>query len=486
MATNVVNDSAADILLENLKNLDAESAEMLDILLKSGESIDELIKKDKRFTDATKLNKVVQAMSPYSYVIPNEGIKYVCLSITNMRDEYIRKFALTGLIGYLYRSLDEYKMSENCTIIREEEITPEIMKKYDFIPWEWRDSDTFNKTFIEPLKNAEYVPEREDMTEEEIARAKAIFTADMVNKIIELTKERDTKIAMHEHCIIKKWLDKSFRYNPDRHVRSAYAPSNYMVEQDEKEGYKISPKEKKKLNAYRNALIDGPNKFTSIIPPRDIFLRVHRYLESNFEGIRLAVSELYNEVPDLDFKINIHEVHDDVKKSIEYRNTHRDSLITTCDIIQTGAWVCLTDAEANRRKVEFYNQNTKLIEEMAKRREVDTKMASEMLNKRVKIKKRKNIKETGPDDEGALVKAYKNDMNTIKMGTDSTKKVYKAGEKINPDDSHTDIDPNLPDDAIQCNVISFNDDGSEMVKEAIFIEAQNEDEPLYVTHHRKE
>lgn len=475
----------------DFSHLDKDDRELLEYVLDNMDKTDEEMASDPMFADAERIKKLLTAVDPYLRSVPGTSGKVFSFSITNMREEYIKKFTLTAISGYLYRMMDESRVSNDVEIIPEDQITPEIMKKYEFIPWEWHDKKTFDETIIKPLKEAIYQPDPA-LSDEENGKRHAIYNHEMAEKIIALIKERNVKIFMHQHCIIKKFLDKSFRYNPDRHVRSAYAEPTYMAEQDELMGTGLRPSLKKKLNKYRNKLLEGGNHFTDVIPPRDVFLRLHRYIESNYEKIQEAVHMLYHETPDLDVVLNVHELHADLDEAKAYREKYRDNLMTDIMVGETGQWICLAPYKTNRSKRSFFNKDTRHLEEIIRQKESDLKIGRDMLKKRVQRTKYKNNKEEGEDSE--LVKSYQSSMNTLKNPdgcnstkiskyVDGTKTEYIAGKsKYDPTANSADIDDNLPDDAIQMNMYHIKDDGKVMVKEPLFIEAHNEDDgPMQAT-----
>lgn len=457
---------------KDLSDLSVEEVEFMEFLLKNPELSEEDMLTDPRFNDAGKITKILKAINPYLRSVPGtKGVPFT-FSITNMTEEYTKKLVTTGLIGFVYRLMDEYKVSEDIEVIPEHEITPEIMKEYEFIPWEWHDKKTFEETMIKPLKEAVYEPE-EGATEEEIAKGQSKFNHEMATNTINLVKERQRKLFMHKHCIIKKFLDSAFRYNPDRHARTAYAEPSYMVEQDELIGSGLRPSLKKKLNKYRNQLMEGGNKFTERIPPRDIFLRFHRYLESNYEKIQDAVHMLYHERPEIDLVLNVHEIHKDMDDAKAYRDKYRDQLITDIYTSETGQYCMLAPYKENRSKLEFFNKDTRHLEEIIRQKEADLRLSREMLKKRVQKKKAKNVKEHGADS--AMLKNYQGGMGTM-VGDDS-KSTFTADDPNNFDPNKTthDVDPDLPDDAIQINTYSFEDAGKTLKQDSVFIKSAEAD-----------
>lgn len=110
--------------------------------------------------------------NPYGNIIPADE-SYINISLTNMRDEYWRKIHFTALVGYQYRVLEEYK-------------------PYD------EDSPEYEKAKSELLESGYTDSEAKE----------------------KLDKEFDEKNKA-EYEIIRRFLDRNFEFNPDRHLRPA-------------------------------------------------------------------------------------------------------------------------------------------------------------------------------------------------------------------------------------------------------------------------
>lgn len=498
----------------NLSGLSKDDQDLLEYIIANSHKTDEELANDERLSNFEKVQNLTKQVNPYLKSVPCSANRPFTFSFTNMREEYIRKFTLTAISGYIYRMLDEYKVDEDIEIVPEENITKEDYEKYAYVPWDFYDKVEFEKVYIQPLRDAVYTPPNSGLTEAQIAKEKTLFNHEMAEKIIAKQKERKKFLFMHKHCILKSFIDKLFRYNPDRHVRSAYAEPTYMAKQDEILGSGLRASQRKKMSKYRNQLISGcacsaeevisyinnnethsdgetcvhcntiikKNKFTENIPPRDVFLRLHRYIESNYEKIQEAVKILYHETPDLDVVLNVHEIHNNMDEAKAYREKYRDTLITDIMVAETGQYVFLAPYKENRNKREFLNKDTRHLEEILRQKEADLKIGRDMLRKRVALKKAKNVKEEGDDAE--MIKEYQTGMNTLKGG--ATKGKYVAGEtKYDPSKSSADIDPDLPDDAIQLNTYHITDSGKTLQQENVFIKAQDdEDGEMVATIHR--
>ncbi len=114
-------------------------------------------------------------LNPYSNVIPAKK-NFINLSLTNWKDEYLRKLHMTAMVGYLYRTLEEYTPNREIAIA-----------EHEF------------KSKCEGVSLVE--------------RA-------------ELQKGHDAHVALLKSTakgIIKAFLDRSFEFNPDHHIRGTHS-----------------------------------------------------------------------------------------------------------------------------------------------------------------------------------------------------------------------------------------------------------------------
>lgn len=129
------------------------------------------------------LLELKKKLSPFGRTI--EGKKrYLCASIVNVRDEYQTRFLLTGIIGYLRRALDEWRVPESVPAV----------PVYDYFK---------DPNILTPPKMADGRP-----GDPAVAAA--------YNESREFMKQR---------LVVAQFLEDTLLYNPDEHVRSAYQPN---------------------------------------------------------------------------------------------------------------------------------------------------------------------------------------------------------------------------------------------------------------------
>lgn len=148
------------------------------------------------------------------------------------------------------------------------------------------------------------------------------------------------------------------------------------------------------------------------VPPVDVYHHFDRYLSNHYELFREAVQILYCEKPDIDFAIQYYDrsfsSEEEAKKS---RMKIQDRVTAAVYTISNGTWNLLGPFKQNRERVEFYNKKTEVIKRMLEQVESDHRLGEDLMKKRVKREKHKNIIDAGPDDPN-LAK-YKDAISTL-------------------------------------------------------------------------
>jgi len=313
----------------------------------------------------------------------------------------------------------------------------------------------------------------------------------------------ENKENMKKRVIIKEFLEDMFQYNPDLHVRSAYRPNykdperniidtpaaklaiyrlkktnpdfnqayaQYEIEKKEIEKKQEEKKKggKKKENQEVEVKLnpDVVKQITAMIPPVDIFHRFQYYFDSNYETLKYITNDLYCDKPCFEKAVNPYAWHGDIDDADKFIAKHKDEVITTIFKAHSGKWNIIAPYTKVRESMRYFNKKTAVLEEIAKQIESDARIGSELMKKRIQIKKKKNIKEAGPDDP-AFVKWKKNN-NTLKsMGAEEVDlddddylevpvfRVSSGGAKIDQTKFYTQSEaPAIPEDRKPKNPIS--------------------------------
>lgn len=387
-------------------------------------------------------------LNPYGRTIEGSN-KILTYSYTDLQFEYTKKIVTTTMIGFLNRMCDEWRVPDGIPVI----------PVYDYVK-DPSKLDEFEKTLQQP---------------------------DVMRKNLD-----ENKANMQKRVIIKEFLEDMFQYNPDYHVRSAYKPN---LKDDERklidtpsahlaiyELKKKDPEFKEQLIQYereknireklakesesKDSDLPKPSEtlvtsvseqVTNMLPPADIFHRFQYYYDSNYEELRNIVADLYCDKPCFETAINPYSWHDSDEDAEKFINKHKDEVISTIFKAHSGKWNIFSPYKKVRESMKYFNKKTAVLEEIAKQIESDAKMGSELMRKRIKIKKKKNIEEEGPDDEAFL--KWKAENSKLKeMGAES----IKPSEYENQDEI---------DDALEVPVFRISKGGTKLERTQFYTEA---------------
>jgi len=152
-----------------------------------------------------------------------------------------------------------------------------------------------------------------------------------------------------------------------------------------------------------------------VIPPRDTFHRWGYYRDVNFEKLRSATEAVYAAKPDLDLAISWFETFEGTPDEVDaafdkYKKMHSRELRSELYSVKHGGWTLIGPWEQNRKRIDFYNHNTQVLQRIMERHEEDQPLGAELMKKRVVKVKAKNIAEDGPDHPGLAT--YRSTMGT--------------------------------------------------------------------------
>ncbi len=436
------------------------------------DALNELNDKDLATFAPEKILELKKKLNPYGSTL--EGAPhYLNFSITQIHHEYWKKFIITAFVGFLNRMCDEWKVPEGIPVV----------SVYDYL----QDKSKLDTPKITIEKNDK----------------SAIYEYELNRK------------WMEKRIIVKQFLEEFLQFNPDEHVRSAYRPNkadksrvpletmaakvatkhlmatdkefkakedfytdlNKVVNADGTTKTKrvkktVIGKDGQKKEVWREVPVQQePAKETTettkevsvevkdiyeMIPPHDTFGRFKHYYTSHYEELRDAVNHLYCEKPELELAINPYSWHKTPEEAEAFRKKHSNEVIAEVFTAHSGKWNFFDSFKAQRESVNFYNENTAVLEEMVKQLERDEKLAQDMLKKRVTKAKAKNELEVGPDAENFKKwRAQNNDLQ-------------KMGAKYIGDMA----DDDCPEDAVQIDVWKVNPTTLQMTKEKIFTQAE--------------
>jgi hypothetical protein len=133
---------------------------------------------------------------------------------------------------------------------------------------------------------------------------------------------------------------------------------------------------------------------------------------------------------------NWHNTEDDAR---EYIKTHKNQAVAEMIAACSGQWNFFAPYEKVRDTTVFLNDKTIVLEEILAQNKRDQKMGADLMQKSMKVKKKRNIQEEGKEAEG--FKEWRKQNNTLQtMGA-------------------VEIDPNeddCPPDALEIDVFTLD------------------------------
>jgi hypothetical protein len=429
-------------------------------------------------------------MNPYGRTIEGSN-KLTCLSITNLSENYQKKFLMTSLIGFLYRQCDEHELDDGEPTAPMDNFA-EYMEKYDSAVSDATESVRWLSDFAEAREGKEDGLSMED-TANRLAHRRRVERGE----------------GFKRRLIVRQFLDTLFQYNPDLHVRSSYS-DNPLDPERVKPAHITS----KAANAKKTKTIVGKSgatmqvggaepaadepaadepgaepvdeglteeeekransKFVQHVPPADTFHRWTYYTDVNYEEIRDAVNDLFCEKPDLEFAINPYEQFDGDtadEKAKKFVQKHKNEVIADVLTLTNGKWNLTGSFKENRDRINFYNEKTAVLEEIFKQNEGDKKLGADLMRKRVKRKKKKNVEEAGPDPT-ALANYKKDHPSAVKnLGAEDVLGDNTLDES--KDDVSFKVHEDCPYDAVQVDVFDFRKGGQSVKKSEFFTQAED-------------
>lgn len=470
--------------LENKKSLDYFKNNIDNIindLENNPEEIDNLTEEQ-----ITELRRYI---NPYGRTIESDNKSYTCLSYTNMTKEYLTKLITTTMIGFIYRTCDEYE-------ILDEELTAKIDDN-DFMD-EVPNPDHNDTELIESKRMAayetyryQYVKDNDLITPENEKNTKSIELSEdaeleiqqkvneemseffkpryVLNKIRKM-EHIDTLIgeqSKYEQSIIKRFLNKIFEYNPDLHTKSVYHENIKDPERNP-----VQPISKAEKDMTTEELLHTK------IPPNDTFLRFNFYYDVNFENMQKVVKDLYCVKPDIDLMINVYDKFDKIEDAEHFVKKHKNEVITDILTLTNNSWNVIGPYQQNRERINFYNDNTAILESIFKQQEEDARLGAELMKDRVKKKKVRNVRYMGKDDPKFTEYIKNNPSSVSEMGaikvSEEDGDQYKIVEEYEIADTGSRIDEDgIPEDSVKIEVTTVNAKTGDVHNSEIYSKAQD-------------
>lgn len=449
-------------------------------------TIEDLIKELESNPDAInkmseeELCEIEKKLNPYGSTIYGDE-KYTCLSFTNLREKYMTKLLTTGLIGFTYQMCKEHNVDEDNMDVQLDTNDYLTIKEHPDKHNSELKSKVFNQIFNEFIlkekekKNVEDVDECESKEsdieiDEELELKATNYANDYVLNCfkdvesIDLDRMENDRLKLcleqteAEKKVINKFLNKLFKFDPNTH-----AVNSFSKDRQTKDPERVLSRNE---DIYNNV-------------PNDTYNRFQMYYDVNYDKLREAVMYLYNEKPDIEVALNVYDSFSSLEECNDFVEKNKNKVITSIYTLTNNKWNLLGSFKQNRERMNFYNKNTTILENIIKQQEDDAKTGKELLSKRVKKLKTKNVKRYGKDHPN-FVKYKKQNLDGVydttitKITEDDEGIVVESEVEISDTGSKIDSE-GVPEDALEIKVTSINASSHEVKQSTIYTKAQEPD-----------
>lgn len=341
------------------------------------------------------------ASSIKPFQIPETDESYISLSVTNVREEYMKRFLTTSMIGYLFRLAKEYDLNKHLT--KDEKITVIEMDfkraaVMEFLNYTFE----FNpdRHVLQAHKENKADPEREridaaidKMSIKKPKKLEKVFDdpAEAAKKLVMTCNQHITQLTKLTNGVVKL-------------LRQLGAHEDGNNPLDDYVGIFMKKyAELKKMETYMKGPIQSFSKYDTKeallhLPSQDVFHYFTRYISSNYEELRFATEALYMEKPDIEFSVTYYDWHNTLKDAEEFQIKHQKEFTNEVFTISNKGVTLIGPFKENMDRIKFYNKNAEIINSMLEKNKEDLKIGEELTKKRIVREKTKNIKEAGPDN----------------------------------------------------------------------------------------
>lgn len=452
--------------------------------------LDELIQNPDKPVDLSKdqILEIQKKSNLYGVVVPDE-IRWVNLSIINWREKYLQKLIATGLIGYLWRVHGEYLHAEHTEV----EMPDAMYKAFGTTrPAEKKQRDVMDAAYRECVKseltsflkhNFDYNPDlhvrsayKDNLEDPERKGKFAAFQTAMKSNTAPATPSEPA--APTSEQVLDMAASTYSRCREAERILQTFATSTANSEIMLNEDFKTSLL-RAEIDLRETASTLYPHVVSRVegtvqwFPPSDVFHHFDRYLSNHFELLREATQILYNEKPDIEFAVQFYDrAFETDEEAVKERAKIQDRVTASVITISNEGWYMLGPFKKNRERIDFYNKNTEILKRMSEQNEMDTKLGKDMMEKRVRRAKNRNIIEAGPDDPG-LAK-YKDALVTL--DTLGAKSVLTDEEKEKMAEAQRRKEmTEVPPDAIQVDIhrpVEQPDGTTKLVRDKFYTQSE--------------
>lgn len=402
-----------------------------------------------------KLAELKKFASPYGPIAQSPADKiFANLSIINWRDVQLRKFYMMSASAFAYRALSEYEAPE----AEKTAIKKFLDRNFLF------DVDRHVRSAATPTAGD---PERKTCPE-------ILAAADTARKAVaKIATIPDATLREYSHNVVMETYQNLIAADTAMSQAFGILSANAATaDHADLLCSRIAAIRGLRRDAAKYAQpmsADGTRAAVENVPPVDLFHHFERYVTNNFEALREAYQAVFCEKHDIEFSVILYSAHKTEEEAREYRVKHNEEFKADVLTVESGATCLLGPFKGNRDRVDFYNANTEVIKRMAEQMEQDHKLGKDLMDKRIKVQKARNVAECGPDAPG--LKEYISALGTLSAAKDKKPAEMTAEERDAVEKAKAAKEDFLvPDNAIQVDVFAPREtaDGTTVLEKSRF------------------
>lgn len=416
---------------------------------------------------------------PYKALGTASSDKFVLGSVNNLREKYLKKLTTTAMVSFLFQMKDEYAVDEEGleNPLNRDDFTEEV--PVDNLPENFNLEILRTRFLVEAYKTRfpegkllEFKEMEAELTEDELIEVgiktatehKRLTGTEMKFNAAKYDEALDAALQAQsdkDRAVINRFLEWLFKFDADKHSEKG---NHAVVDDPERTDVET---------------LKGTDVVYDNIPPNDTHCRFNAYYDINYEKLRDATHNIYNNKPDLEHAMIVYDVVDtqaDVDAFIhKYGSSSKNDIVS----FPLNRWTFMGPFKENRERVDYYNKHNNIIKEMLDQQEKDSALGEDLLKKRIKSKKVKSEKIFGKDSPGfeeykklspsELESKYNATIeDTEDGGIKVTREVVvnaETGEKLSVDDE------GVPTNALEIPITTINARTGESTQTRIFSEA---------------
>ncbi len=331
---------------------------------------------------------------------PGSTEKVVIASVSNLREQYLKKLLTTALVSFMFQMKSEYTIDENELTsppnkddFMEEVANHKLPDNFDTNTFYYNALAEFYKTKFPDHENMNVSEMEAALTEEELLEVSTKGNEEMAKvtkpeKKLNAMKYNDaiqaaiTEQSDKERVVINKFLEWLFKFNPEKHEQQGESETS-----DDPERVDLTE-------------LKGTDPVYDNIPPNDTHCRFTSYYEINYEKLRDATKNIYNVKPDLEHAMIVYDVVNSQEEANAFIRKYASSSKYDILSFNMNMWTLLGPFKENRERVDYYNKHNSIIKALLEQQEADNQLAEDLMKKRVKSTKVKAEKVFGKDSPG--------------------------------------------------------------------------------------